>query len=681
MKSTLTIAASLMREMRAISFVTDLIDEGKLASNQYKRINVHWIEIGGTQTTSTDIFMEGLQLRSIKIWKRGEPVEEVYRIIECNSRLPQQLLGDVEAQLAGCLLGRDLVARLVERYGAKTFRRAVSIILDQSEAAARAVIRAMPDGVYEQDDQVDDLIGVYGSREGLRNHPDGNFLPAPVPRCREHLVKKASDRLNITCIPARLSILTKPIHGRMACHYCGQCNRGCAVNANFTSPNVLLFPAQKTGKLTIITNAMAREVTVDDRGLATGVSYIDKKIGVDAHVRAKVVVLAASACESARILLNSKSSRFPQGLANSSGMVGKYLTYAFVALGLVMLWGHAGILSLGQGVFFGLGGYMMAMFLKLEASDPISTKIQSTPGIPDFMDWNQLTALPLWWVPFKSLPFALIAVLVVPVALAFLISFAMFKRRVGGVYFAIITQAVALILTVLIIGQQGYTGGVNGITDLKTLLGWDIRTDHARLVLYYVCCGLLIASVFLCRWVQSSKLGTLLLAMRDKEDRVRFSGYDVAMFKVFAFCLAAMLSAIGGAMFTLQVGFMSPSFVGIVPSIEMVIFAAVGGRMSLVGSIYGALLVNYGKTYFSESAPDLWLFLMAALFIGVTMAFPNGLAGLVEEKLKPWWAQRQATRKAQAERIAAAHEAYPAPLPPATSAKLPGMDGLSGHHA
>jgi urea transport system permease protein len=365
-------------------------------------------------------------------------------------------------------------------------------------------------------------------------------------------------------------------------------------------------------------------------------------------------------------------------------MVGKYLTYAFVALGLVMLWGHAGILSLGQGVFFGLGGYMMAMFLKLEASDPVSTKIQSTPGIPDFMDWNQLTELPMWWVPFKSLPFALAAVLVVPVVLAFIISFAMFKRRVGGVYFAIITQAVALILTVLIIGQQGYTGGVNGITDLKTLLGWDIRTDSARLVLYYVCCGLLIASVLLCRWVQASKLGTLLLAMRDKEDRVRFSGYDVAMFKVFAFCLAAMLSAIGGALFTLQVGFMSPSFVGIVPSIEMVIFAAVGGRMSLVGSIYGALLVNYGKTYFSESAPDLWLFLMAALFIGVTMAFPNGLAGLVEEKLKPWWAKRQADRKLQAERIQAAHEAYPHPLPPAKPAStgnLGPMNGLSGHQA
>jgi urea transport system permease protein len=352
-------------------------------------------------------------------------------------------------------------------------------------------------------------------------------------------------------------------------------------------------------------------------------------------------------------------------------MVGKYLTYAFVALGLVMLWGHAGILSLGQGVFFGLGGYMMAMFLKLEASDPIATKIQSTPGIPDFMDWNQLTALPFWWVPFKSLPFAIAAVLIVPMLLAFIVSYAMFKRRVGGVYFAIITQAVALILTVLIIGQQGFTGGVNGITDLKTMLGWDIRTDSARMILYYVCCALLLGSVFLCRWVQASKLGTLLLAMRDKEDRVRFSGYDVAMFKVFAFCLAAMLSAIGGAMFTLQVGFMSPSFVGIVPSIEMVIFAAVGGRMSLVGSIYGALLVNYGKTYFSEAAPDLWLFLMSGLFIGVTMVFPDGLAGLVEQKLKPWWANRQADRKAQAERIKAAHAAYPE-VPAGTAAGKPG---------
>lgn len=362
-------------------------------------------------------------------------------------------------------------------------------------------------------------------------------------------------------------------------------------------------------------------------------------------------------------------------------LVGKYLTYGFVALGLVMLWGYGGVLSLGQGVFFGLGGYAMAMFLKLEASDPISTKIQSTPGIPDFMDWNQLTALPLWWQPFEHLPFALIAVVAIPTLLAFIISYAMFKRRVGGVYFAIITQAVALILTVLIIGQQGYTGGVNGMTDLKTLLSWDIRTDSAKYLLYYLCALMLLGTIVLCAWIQRSKLGTLLLAMRDKEDRVRFSGYDVAMFKVFVFCLAAALSGIGGALFTLQVGFMSPSFVGIVPSIEMVIYAAVGGRLSLVGAVYGTLLVNFGKTYFSESFPDLWLFLMAALFIGVTMAFPEGLAGVWSQKVVPWWQRNQAQRRAV--RLALARDAAtPAEEAPAARSSSPAVPPtLSGQSA
>ncbi|WP_410838038.1 urea ABC transporter permease subunit UrtC [Paraburkholderia sp. SIMBA_030] len=327
---------------------------------------------------------------------------------------------------------------------------------------------------------------------------------------------------------------------------------------------------------------------------------------------------------------------FPLALdAFRLNMMGKYLTYAFVAVGLVIAWGYGGVLSLGQGVFFGLGGYAMAMFLKLEASDPISTKTQTTPGIPDFMDWNQVTALPFWWKPFHSLPFSILATLAVPTALAFVISYAMFRRRVGGVYFAIITQAVALILSVLIIGQQGFTGGVNGITDLRTLHGWDIRSNEAKLILYFINSVLLLVALLVCRWIQRSKLGTLLLAMRDKEDRVRFSGYDVAMFKVFAFCVAALLAAVGGAMFTLQVGFMSPSFVGIVPSIEMVIYAAIGGRMSLVGAVYGALLVNLGKSWASESFPNLWLFVMAAMFIGVVMAFPNGLAGLYEQYVRP----------------------------------------------
>ncbi|KAF1068941.1 MAG: hypothetical protein GAK45_01232 [Pseudomonas citronellolis] len=349
-------------------------------------------------------------------------------------------------------------------------------------------------------------------------------------------------------------------------------------------------------------------------------------------------------------------------------MVGKYLTYAFVAVGLVLCWGYGGILSLGQGIFFGLGGYCMAMFLKLEASDPVSTRIQSTPGIPDFMDWNQITELPLVWQPFHSFGFTLLAVVAVPTLLALVIGLAMFKRRVGDVYFSIVTQAIAAILTILIIGQQGLTGGVNGITDLKTVLGWDIRPDSAKLTLYFINAALLLGCILLARFVLASKLGRLLVAMRDKEERVRFSGYDVASYKVFVFCLAAAFSAVGGAMFALQVGFMSPSFVGIVPSIEMVIFAAVGGRLSLLGAVYGTLLVNFGKTYFSESFPELWLYLMGALFIGVVMYFPNGLAGLWQSHGRRWLARvapRQAavaSAPAQLPVVAAATEAKPAEL-------------------
>jgi choline dehydrogenase-like flavoprotein len=182
------------------------------------------------------------------------------------------------------------------------------------------------DDVATYYDRIDELIGIFGSNEGLPNHPDGIFQPPPRPRCYELMVKDSCDRMGITCIPSRLSIITKPTHGRAPCHYCGQCNRGCMVNANFSSPGVLIAPALKTGRLTLVTNAMAREVTTDASGLATGVSFVNKTTGADEHVRARVVVLAASACESARLLLNSRSSRFPDGLANSSGVVGKYLT-------------------------------------------------------------------------------------------------------------------------------------------------------------------------------------------------------------------------------------------------------------------------------------------------------------------------------------------------------------------
>ncbi|WP_428978230.1 urea ABC transporter permease subunit UrtC [Hansschlegelia beijingensis] len=317
-------------------------------------------------------------------------------------------------------------------------------------------------------------------------------------------------------------------------------------------------------------------------------------------------------------------------------LVGKYLTYAFVAVGLVLCWGYGGILSLGQGVFFALGGYGMAMYLKLEASSVENTKIQSTPGIPDFMDWNQITELPLFWQPFHSFPLTLILIVLAPALFAFVIGSAMFKRRVSGVYFAIITQALAAIATILIIGQQGYTGGVNGITDLRTLHGWDIRTDQAKFILYFVNAALLLGVVVAAMFVRDSKLGRILVAMRDKEDRVRFSGYSVANFQIFVFCLAGVFAAIGGAMFTLQVGFMSPSLVGIVPSIEMVIFTAVGGRLSILGAIYGTLAVNFAKTSLSESFPELWLLGLGGLFIAVVAVFPNGLAGLWRDYAQPF---------------------------------------------
>ena len=326
-------------------------------------------------------------------------------------------------------------------------------------------------------------------------------------------------------------------------------------------------------------------------------------------------------------------------------LVAKYLSYAFVAVGLVLCWGYGGILSLGQGLFWGLGGYCMAAFLKLEAARTIAAeagtdqvKALTTVGLPDFMDWNQITELPWFWHPFKSLPLTVLLVIVLPTVLAYVVGVAMFKRRVAGVYFAVITQALAWVMEILFVTRQGWTGGINGITDLRTLLGWDIRTPAAQRTLYFATAATLIASTLLCRAVLSSKLGQLLVALRDEADRVRFSGYDVSNFKTFAFCLGAAISAVGGAMFVLNVGFMSPKLVTIEPSIYMVIFCAVGGRMSLVGAVYGTLLVNYGRTYFSEEFPNLWYFLLGGVFILVTRFFPMGLAGVVEDYGPVAWA-------------------------------------------
>lgn len=303
-------------------------------------------------------------------------------------------------------------------------------------------------------------------------------------------------------------------------------------------------------------------------------------------------------------------------------LVGKYLAFAFVAVGLVLCWGYCGILSLGQGIFFGIGGYAMAMFLKLEAS---------APELPDFMVWSSVEKLPVWWHPFSNFPFTVAAIVLVPVIVAFPFAYAIFKKRVSGVYFAIVTIALALTLTVLIIGQQGETGGANGITDFKTLLGRDIISDGAKKAVYFVEAALLIVVMTASTLLLHTRYGKLLIAVRDREDRVRFSGYNTAMIKAFVFTLAAVLASLGGAMFTVQAGLITPSLVSAVASVEMVIYAAVGGRLSVVGAVFGALLVGFTKSYLSEQFPESWLFFLGGLFIFVVMVMPNGLAGVLDQ--------------------------------------------------
>jgi urea transport system permease protein len=325
------------------------------------------------------------------------------------------------------------------------------------------------------------------------------------------------------------------------------------------------------------------------------------------------------------------------------GLFAKYLSFAFCAVGLVLTWGYGGILSLGQGIFFGLGSYMMAMYMKLEATsnDPAAAVFGSGgPPVPDFMTWNSIDKLPWWWTPFQHAWFALPAIIVLPTLLAFIIAYANFRKRVGGVYFSIVTMALASIMSIVIIGQQGVTGGINGITNLPTFMGYSVQSDTASYVMYYVTACLLLCAILVGRFILKSRLGNVLIAIRDREDRIRFSGYDPALFKGFIFAVAALFSAIGGAMFTLQVGFASPSVSGIVPSIEMVIYAAVGGRLSLVGAVYGTVLVGAAKSFLSEHFVGFWLYLIGALFIFVPMFLPKGLAGAIE-----WLRERQGAVK------------------------------------
>ena len=294
-------------------------------------------------------------------------------------------------------------------------------------------------------------------------------------------------------------------------------------------------------------------------------------------------------------------------------LIGKYMCYAIVALGLDMIWGYTGILSLGHGVYFGLGAYCMAMYLKLEASGG---------SLPDFMVWSGQSGLPAFWKPFANPVFAMIMVVAVPMVLAVIIGYLTFLNRIRGVYFSILSQALAMILSVLLIGSQEYTGGSNGLTNFTTMFGQSLSSPAMKIRLYYAALIALILIFCLCRFLVSRRIGKIFIAIRDGENRVRFTGYNTAVYKVFVYGLSAAIAGIAGALYVSQVGIITT------PSVEMIIWVAIGGKGTLAGPMLGALLVNALKTTASESFPELWSYFLGFVFILVILFMPGGFVSL-----------------------------------------------------
>ncbi|QDR81738.1 urea ABC transporter, permease protein UrtC [Sporomusa termitida] len=305
-----------------------------------------------------------------------------------------------------------------------------------------------------------------------------------------------------------------------------------------------------------------------------------------------------------------------------TNLLGKFVAYAILAIGLDLIWGYTGILSLGHGVYFGLGGYAMAMYLKLEAANG---------KLPDFMSWSGLEVLPWFWQPFANGAAAMVLAILIPTGIALVIGYLTFKNRIQGVYFSILSQALALIFVVLFVGQQAYTGGTNGLTNYKSIMGLPLANDTTKLVLYYVAVGLLGLTYYLCRVLVNRRIGKILIAIRDGENRVRFSGYNPAAYKIFVYCLSAAIAGVAGAVFVPQVGIISPAEMGIVPSIEMIIWVAIGGRGTLVGAVIGAILVNALKSGVSESFPAVWSYFIGLAFVAVVLFMPAGIVGLARK--------------------------------------------------
>lgn len=300
-------------------------------------------------------------------------------------------------------------------------------------------------------------------------------------------------------------------------------------------------------------------------------------------------------------------------------LVGKFITYAIVALSIDLIWGYTGILSLGHGVFFGLGGYGMGMYLKLVASHG---------RLPDFMSWSGRTTLPWFWEFYKTAPEAILMIILVPSILAFVLGLLTFLNRIKGVYFSILSQALALVFVTLFIGLQPYTGGTNGITEFSTLFGLPIAGIKAKYMWYYVALTFLVITYIVFSSIMRTKCGRVLVAIRDGENRARFSGYQTASYKTFVYVLSALFTGIAGALFVPFSGIISPSEMSISNSIDMAIWVAVGGRGTLIGAAVGAFVVNITKTLISESFPEIWSYFIGAIFVIVVLFLPRGLTGV-----------------------------------------------------
>ena len=310
-------------------------------------------------------------------------------------------------------------------------------------------------------------------------------------------------------------------------------------------------------------------------------------------------------------------------------VLGKYLCYALLAVAIDLVWGYMGILSLGHAAFFALGGYCFGMYLMRQ----IGTRgVYGDPVLPDFMVFLNWQELPWYWQGFDLFWFAALMVLVVPGLLAFVFGWFAFRSRVSGVYLSIITQALTYALMLAFFRNEMGFGGNNGLTDFKDILGYPIHANETRIVLFIFSVLALAGGYLLCRWLVSTRLGRVLVAIRDSEDRARFLGYRVERVKALVFTLSAMLAGIAGALYVPQVGIINPGEFAPLNSIEAVIWVAVGGRGTLVGAVAGAVLVNYAKTWLTGALPEIWLFALGGLFVAVTLLLPRGLIGLIRRR-------------------------------------------------